>query len=166
MAYEDFGHFVEMAALQAAALFLDVAELIESFLELAGEARAVQAEPGEERDLGLGVGGLGEQLGFEERDAVEAPGGVGHFVDQLSLGGIGGLAVIEKLLDVALVGFGVLGGQDGGAGGEAVAESVLRRALFAGFGARAGGVGGVGAVGGGARFFWRLRAGFLVGLGA
>ena len=43
MAYEDFGHFVEMAALQAATFFLNIAELIESFLELPGEARAVEA---------------------------------------------------------------------------------------------------------------------------
>jgi hypothetical protein len=90
MAQEEFGGFGELAALQAAALFLDFAELIEGFLELAGEARAVQAERGELRDQGLGVGVLGEQLGFEERDAVEAPGGVGDFVDQLSFGGGGG----------------------------------------------------------------------------
>ena len=38
MADEDFGHFVEMAALLAAAFLLKLAELIESFLELAGEA--------------------------------------------------------------------------------------------------------------------------------
>jgi hypothetical protein len=82
---------------------------------------------------------LGEQLGFEERDAVEAPSGVGDFVDQLSLGGCGGGVLIEKLLDVALVGFGVLGGQDSGAGSETMAESVQRGALLAGFGARAGG---------------------------
>jgi hypothetical protein len=117
MANQDFGYFVEMAALQAAAFFLDVAELIESFLELAGETRAVEAEPGQERDLGLGVGSLGEQFSFEEWDAIEAPGDVGHFVDELSLGGIGGLAVVEKLLEVALVGFGVFGGQDGDAPG-------------------------------------------------
>jgi hypothetical protein len=139
MAYEDLGHFVEMAALQAAALFLYVAELIEGFLELAGEARAVQAESGELRDQGLGAGGLGEQLGFEEWDAVEAPGGVGDFVDQLGLGGGGGFVLIEKLLDVALVSFGILSGQDGGAGSEAMAEGVLRGPLLARFGARAGG---------------------------
>ena len=98
----------------------------------------------------MGAGVLGEQLGFEEWDAVEAPGGVGDFVDQLRLGGIGGGVLVEKLLDVALIGFGVLRGQEGGAGGEAVAEGVLRGALFAGFGARAGGVRRVGAVGGGA----------------
>ena len=153
MTYEDFGHFVGMAALQTAALFLDVAELLEGFLELAGEARAVQSKLGQERDLGLRVGGLGEQLGFEDRDAIEAPGGVSDFMDQLSLGGVGRFVVIEKLLDVALVGYGVLSGRDGGAGGEAVVESVLRRALFAGFGAGAGGVLGVGAVNGGAPGF-------------
>ena len=56
MAQEDFGRFSELAALQAAALVLDVAELIESFLELAGEARAVQAKRGER---GIRVGGWG-----------------------------------------------------------------------------------------------------------
>jgi hypothetical protein len=148
MAYEDFGHFVEMAALQAATVFLDIAEVLGSFLELAGKARAVHSEPGQEWDLGLGVGFQGEQLGFEEWDAVEAPGNVGHFVDQLSLDGIGGFAVSEKLLDVALVSSGILVGQDGGAGGEAMAQGVLRGALFARFSARAGGVRGVGAVNG------------------
>jgi hypothetical protein len=49
MAQEDFGGFGELAALQAA-LVLEVAELIESFLELAGEARAVQSKGGELRD--------------------------------------------------------------------------------------------------------------------
>jgi hypothetical protein len=46
---------------------------------------------------------LGEQPGFEEWDAVEAPGGVGDFVDELGFGGGGGFVLIEKLLDVALV---------------------------------------------------------------
>ena len=91
-----------------------------------------------------------EQLGLEERDAVETPSGVGDFVDELSFGGGGGDVLIEKLLDVALVGFEVFGGQDGGAGGEAMAEGVERGALLARFGARAGGVRRVGAVDGGA----------------
>src|ERR1700729_2375978 len=95
------------------------------------------------------VGGAREQLGFKERDAVEAPRGVGDFVDQLSLGCGGGLVLVEKLLDVALVGVGGLGGQDGRSGGKAMAEGVERRALLARLGARAGGVEGVGAVGGG-----------------
>jgi hypothetical protein len=40
----------------------------------------------------------------------------------LSLGGCGWGVLIEKLLDVALVGFGVLGGQDCGAGSETMAQ--------------------------------------------
>ena len=102
---------------------------------------------------------MGKQIGFEEWDAVEAPGGVGDFVDQLSLGGGGGGVLIEKLLDVALVGFGVLSGQDGSLGGETVAQGVAGGTLLAGFGARTGGVLGVGAVGGGA-------LGFRIGLRA
>jgi hypothetical protein len=113
----------------------------------------VQAESGQLRDQGLGAGVLREQFGFEEWDAVEAPGGVGDFMDELSFGGGGGLVLVEKLLDVALVDVRVLGGQDGGAGGEAVAEGVLRGPLLARFGARAGRVRGVGAVGGGATGF-------------
>jgi len=158
IAQEELGGLDELAALQEATLFLDCAELIDSFLELAGEARAVQAERGELLDQGLGVGVLGEQIGFEERDAVEAPGGVGDFVDQLSLGGGSGGVLVEKLLDVALVGFEVFVRQDSGLGSETVAQGVAGRTLFAGFGARTGGVLGVGAVGGGA-------LGFRIGLG-
>ena len=50
MAQEEFGGFGELAAFQAATLFLDVAELVEGFLELAGEARSVQAKPGQHGD--------------------------------------------------------------------------------------------------------------------
>ena len=96
---------------------------------------------------------MGEQLGFEEWDAVEAPTGVGDFVNQLSFCGCAGPVLIEKLLDVALVGVGVLCGQDGGAGGKAMADGVERGTLLARFGARAGGVRGVGAVDGGASGF-------------
>jgi len=85
-------------------------------------------------------GGAGEELGFEEWDAVEAPGGVGKLVDELGLGRGGGVVLGEELLDVALEGGGVLGGEDGGAAGEAVLEGVEGRAEFAGMGAGAGGV--------------------------
>jgi len=64
------------------------------------------------------------ELGFEEWDAVEAPGGVGDFAGELRLDGRGGGVLIEKLLDVALVSVGVLSGQKGGAGGKAVTEGV------------------------------------------
>jgi hypothetical protein len=153
MANEEVGRFGELAALQVAALFLDVAELIERSLELAGEARAVQAKRGQLRDQVLWVGVLGEELGFEGWNAVEAPGGVGHFVDQLSFGGGGGGVFVEKLLYVALVSFGVLGGQDSCLGSETMAQRVEGRTLLARFGARAGGVLGVGAVGGSALGF-------------
>ena len=76
-------------------------------------------------------------------------------MDQLSFGGGGGGVLVEKLLDVALVGFGVLGGQDRGLGGETVAQGVAGGTLFAGFGAGAGGVERVGSVGGGAVFLRR-----------
>ena len=46
MAQEEFGCFGELAALEVATLVLDSAELIESFLELAREARAVEPERG------------------------------------------------------------------------------------------------------------------------
>ena len=139
MAQEEFGRFGELAALEVTAIFLDFAELIEGFLELTGEARAVQPERGQHRDQGLGVGVLGKQFGFEEWDAVEPPGGVGDFVDQLSFGGVGRGVLIEKLLDVTLVGVGVLVGQDGGLGSETMAQRVEGRTLFARFGARTGG---------------------------
>jgi hypothetical protein len=44
----------------------------------------------------------------------------------------------------------VFGGEDGGAAGQAVRESVERRTLFAGFGSRAGGVLGIRAIDGAA----------------
>ena len=47
--------------------------------------------------------------------------------------------MFEELAAVVFVGGLVLRGEDGGAGGESVAESVERRTLFAGVGARAGG---------------------------
>jgi hypothetical protein len=50
MAQEELGGFGELAAFQAATIFLNFAELIEGFLELAGEARAVQSESGQQRD--------------------------------------------------------------------------------------------------------------------
>jgi hypothetical protein len=150
---------LEVALLLAAALELEVAELVHGLLELAGEPRVVQAEGGEgavgvddiEFDtslLGGWVGGAVEEGGFEEWDAVEAPGGVGEFLGELGFGGGGGLVFVEELAAVELVGGGILGGEDGRMAGEAVSEGVLGRTLFAGGGARSGGKEGVGAVGG------------------
>ena len=58
--------------------------------------------------------------------------------------------IVEKLLDMALISGRIFGGQDGGLGCQAMAERVERRVLFAGFGTRAGGMLGVGAIDGGA----------------
>jgi hypothetical protein len=92
---------------------------------------------------------LGEQIGFERRDAADAPGGVGEFLGEVGLGGSGGLVFVEELAAVELVGGRVFGGKEGGTAGEAVCQSVERRTLFAG-----GGAGPGGAVGG-----WWLVAG-------
>jgi hypothetical protein len=48
MKFEDGGGVFELAALVLTAVELDIAELIERLLELAGEAGAVQSEAGEE----------------------------------------------------------------------------------------------------------------------
>ena len=50
MANEELGGFVELAAFQAVTIFLDVAEPVDGFLELTGEARAVESESGQLRD--------------------------------------------------------------------------------------------------------------------
>jgi len=162
MEFEEGGGVVEVAALALGAVGLDVAERVEALLELAGEAMALDAEVGQEamgvddvegdfligRDWG---GSACEHVGFEERDAVEAPGSVGEFLGELGLGGRSGLVFVEEAAAMVLVGGWVFGGQNRGSGGQAVAQGVERGALLAGFGARAGGVLGVGAVGAGAR---------------
>src|ERR1700693_5995338 len=88
MEFEQDGGVSQFAALALAAFELDFAELLERFLELAGEARAVEPEGGEQtvgvddverRGLGAGGWGLGtrEEIGFEVRYAFLTPTGVG-----------------------------------------------------------------------------------------
>ena len=137
--FEEGGGIFEIAALAIGAVGLDFAELVERLLELAGQPLRVHAEGGEQGNKGLGVGVLGKQLGFEQRDAVEAPGGVGEFLREVRFGGRGGLVLVEELAAVELVGGGVLGGEDRGSGGQAVAQGVEGGTLFAGGGAGAGG---------------------------
>lgn len=157
MVDEDFGGIAELLAFELVAVRLEAAEMFEGLVELAGEALAVESEGGERamcvdhvEPKGGPVGGAREQLGFEVWNSIEAPGGVGEFVNELGFGGRGGLVLVEKLLDVAREGGRVLGREDGGASGEAVAQGVKRRSLFAGVGARAGGALGICSVGGGA----------------
>ena len=50
MANKELGGFSELAALEVASFVLDIAQLLDGVLELAGEARAVEAKSGELRD--------------------------------------------------------------------------------------------------------------------
>jgi len=120
---EEGGGVFEIAVLALAAVGLNIAEQGERFLELAREAGGVEPESREGAMgvddvegqggvlVGVGgwIGGAGEKVGLEQRDAVEAPGGVGEFMNELSLGGGGGMVFIEKLPDVLLIGSEVLG---------------------------------------------------------
>ena len=92
--------------------------------------------------LGRRVGSAVEQGGFEERDAVEAPGSVGHFLNELRFGCSGRFVFVEEAAAVVFVGGPVFGGEDGGSGRQPMGEGILRRALFAGGGARSGRFGG------------------------
>jgi hypothetical protein len=164
--FEEGGGVFEVVALALGAVRLDVAEFVEAFLELAGEALALDAEVGEEAmgvdDVKLhwlvkldgfaggGIGGAREHVGFEERDAVETPRSVDELLDELGFGWSGGLVFAEKPAAMVFIGSPVFGGEDGGGGGQAVAQSVERRTLLTRFGARTGGASGVGSVNGGA----------------
>jgi hypothetical protein len=139
----------EVALLLVATLGLDFAELVQGFLELAGESLIVEAEGGEGavgvdnievdgRLIGGRVSGAVEKGGFEQRNAVEAPGGVGEFLGELAFGCGGGLIFVDELAAVALVGGEVLGSEDGGLAGEAVGGGVEGGTLFAGVGAGSG----------------------------
>ena len=116
MVYQDGSGVPELAALEFTPLSLDNAKLIERFLELAGEAVAVKAKVGHGGDEGLGGGDLVKQVGLEDRNAVETPGSVGQFLDQLSFGCIGGLVFIEELAVMLFIRGLVLRWQDGGEG--------------------------------------------------
>lgn len=91
-------------------------------------------------DLGDGAG---QELGFDEDEAVKAPLGSDHFLDQVEFDGASRAELLEIAVEQALVFGRVFGRKDKGLGREAVAERVLRRALFAGLGLRAMGLGAV-----------------------
>ncbi len=96
--FEERGGVVELALFEGAAIGLDFAEGGERFLELAREAGRLDVEIGEGA-VGVKDGeavGAGDEPGFEERDAVETPGGVGQFGDELGFGGSGGLVFVEE----------------------------------------------------------------------
>ena len=92
----------------------------------------------------LDVGdGVGQELGFDEGEAIEAPFGGDDFVNQVGFGGAGRAKLLEVGIEETLKVGGVFRGEDQGLAGEAVAKSVLRRALFADLGFRAMGFGAV-----------------------
>jgi len=109
--FEEGGGLFEFAALALAAIGLDLAELVERFLELPGETVALD---GEAVDQAVGVddvklstslligwiSGAVEHVGFKQRDAVEAPRGVDEVLDELSFGGSDGLVFLEELAAV------------------------------------------------------------------
>jgi len=143
--FEEGGGVAELAAFAGLAAGLDFAESGQRVLELAREACGLEVEAGEEA-VGLEDGEgvvAGDEAGFEERDAAEAPGGIGELVDKVRFGGIGGLVFVEELAAVGFEGGGVFGGEDGRGGGKAVTEGVAGGAEFAFRGAGAGGVLGV-----------------------
>ena len=148
--FEEGGGALEFAGFAVAALGFEGAELVERFLELAGEALRVHAECRENAVRLHDARVAAEELGFEMRDAVHAPRRVCEFLDELTLGWSLGLVFLMEFAAVLLVGGAIFAGYDGSAAGESMGDGVLRRALAAGLGARAGGVERVGAIGGGA----------------
>jgi hypothetical protein len=61
-----------------------------------------------------------------------------------------GLVLVEKILDMALMVGGILGGEEDGAASESMSQSIEGGAEFSGLGTGSGGMLGIGAVGGGA----------------
>lgn len=83
---------------------------------------------GGERVVGVFFGALqvfDVELGLDDGEALQAPLGGDHLVDQMELGGAAGLELIEVGGEELVEFFGVLGGQDEGLGSEAVLERVL-----------------------------------------
>jgi hypothetical protein len=139
---------------------LGVVELFQGFVEVAGQARGVEAEDGQRGSLvahrfddddgGMGFGMFGtdgvgvfveaeaDQIMLERRNTVEPPRGIGEELDKLFFESADGLVVVDESADEGLVGIQVLGGQDDGLAGQAVTIGVQGRALFAGYGFGAG----------------------------
>jgi hypothetical protein len=121
--FEDGGGVFEVAAL--CAFGLDFAEVVQGLLELAGEPLVVHTEGGEGAvgvdDVNVGAS---EESNFERRDAVDTPGGVGEFLDELGLGGSVWLVFVAEAAAMGVVRGSVFGR-------EAMAQ---RRLLVVGYG--------------------------------
>jgi len=148
---EEIRGLPELAAFLLLAIGLDLAELLDRVLELAGDAGGVEAEPGDLIDGVLGCErGVGEDGVFELGDAVESPRGVGEKLDHGGFGGGGRFVFFEESRAELLVRGFFFGWYDDGFSSEAMSQRVERRTLLSGFCAGAGGVLGVGAVNRGA----------------
>ena len=101
MKFQECGGVLQVAALALATIGLDFAELDQGFLELSGEAQVMHAESGEGAVgvddvefyaslLGGRVGAAVKKSGFEQGDAIEAPGRVGQFLGELVSVGVAG----------------------------------------------------------------------------
>lgn len=100
------------------------------------------------------VNGFDEELSFDAGDAVEAPFGRDHFMDQVELDRADGAELLEVGVEEGVEVGGVLGGEDEGLRTQPVFEGVLRRAGAAGFGDGSAGFGAVEARGFG--FGWHV----------
>jgi hypothetical protein len=115
---------------------------------------------GEGVDFGVEIASFGVGLGrelagfdreearFEGRDAAEAPFEIGEFDDEGMLDGVLRAIVIDADLVVEVVSGGVLGGEEGVAGGESMREGVTGGGEFSFVGLGAGREFGVRVVGG------------------
>jgi len=88
-----------------------------------------------------------EQAGFEGAETAQTPGGHGHLFDEQRFGGAGGLVFVEEGVAELAEFFGIFVREDGGLGGQAVAEGVVGDGGASVGGAGAGGKLGVAAVG-------------------
>jgi hypothetical protein len=91
--------------------------------------------------------GIDEDAGLEAEDAAETPFGAGQLADVRILEGVGGLEHVEEAVEQGLEVGGVLLGEDGVAGAEAVGAGVGGDLGFALGSSGAGGALGVAAIG-------------------
>jgi hypothetical protein len=120
--------------------FLVVALLADGTGRLGGGVGAVL-------DLAGAFQAIGVEAALDAGHAAEAPVGPGHLAEAELLSFVGGLEGGAEAVEEGLEFGGVLDGEDGVAGGEAVGAAVMGDFGFACGGARAGGAQGVAAIG-------------------
>ena len=86
--------------------------------------------------IGHVFGGFGLDVGGMAADTAETEGGIGHFVDVETLGGVARFVIFGEGLDQRVELLLILVGEQIDLGKEIVSAGVLGRALIAGFGGR------------------------------